>query len=188
MHQAFNAIQVVIRGTDLALQIAFGPNLVTHACSWVLHAGVEASRRGYVQYRSVMPLTMIFLSDTSRTNKYLDEVNRSFFRPHNLYALIMCYKPLANLEPSDTLEEAVSSRVDGEGGKLSRASGTTRSELELPEVAPLIFPDLDAVPDKEKPSKSKRAGAFLSDYYDRRAASSVRALTATASEHGTDFI
>ena len=96
-------------------------------------------------------------------------MNLKFFRPHGLYALIMCYKPSDKLGMSDTLQKATSARSDGEGGKLQRASGTTRNELELPEAAPLIFPDLDAIPDENKPSTVKRAGAFLSDYYDRRA-------------------
>lgn len=46
-----NVIQVVVRGTDLALQIAAGPSITLHVASWVVHAGVEASRRAYVQYR-----------------------------------------------------------------------------------------------------------------------------------------
>ena len=52
---------------------------------------------------------------------------------------------------------------------MSRSSGKTTSELALPESAPLIFPELDAVPEDKKPNSAKRAGAFLSDYADRRA-------------------
>ena len=52
---------------------------------------------------------------------------------------------------------------------MSRSSGKTTSELALPASAPLIFPELDAVPEDKKPSSAKRAGAFLSGYADRRA-------------------
>lgn len=105
-----------------------------------------------------------------RTNEYLDEMNVKFFAPHGLYALIMCYKPSESfLDASDTVNESVARRVDGDGSHLSRQSGTTRSELELPDAAPLIFPGLDAIPDDKKPNVAKRAGAFMSDYYDRRA-------------------
>ena len=114
-----------------------------------------------------------------RTNKYLDEMNEKFFGKHGVYALIMCYKPSNdNLLPSDSIAKAVSNQSDGQGSKTSRASGYTRSELELPESAPLIFPALDAESDEAKKSARKRAGNFLGDYYDRRAqARFVRTLS-----------
>lgn len=96
-------------------------------------------------------------------------MNVKFFRPHGLYALIMCYKPSeANIQPSDSVDAAIAKRIGGQGEKLSRKSGTTRSELAMPDAAPLVFPQLDAIPEDKKPNAVKRAGAFLSDYYDRR--------------------
>lgn len=65
MHQGFNALQLVVRGTDLAIQIASSGNIVAHVASWVIHAGVEASRRAYVQYRSVLVLTFSVKSLTN---------------------------------------------------------------------------------------------------------------------------
>lgn len=96
-------------------------------------------------------------------------MNLRFFGPHGLYALIMAYRPNDNkYDVGDTINDAVANRVD-EGSRFSRKSGTTKSELELPEACPLIFPDLDKIPDDKKPNVVKRAGAVASDYYDRRA-------------------
>lgn len=84
----------------------------------------------------------------------------------------MCYKPSDNLlEPSDSIAKAVSNTSDDGNfrSKFSRASGTTRSDLEFPEAAPLVFPDLDQIPDGDKPNAVKRSGKFLGEYFDRRA-------------------
>lgn len=97
-------------------------------------------------------------------------MNAMLFSKHGVYALIMCYKPSQDQPmPSDSIAEAVSQRSDGQGSKISRASGYTRSELELPDSAPLVFPALDAGDEKVKESIRKRAGNFVGDYYDRRA-------------------
>ena len=94
-------------------------------------------------------------------------MNDAFFHQYGLHALIMCYKPSDNLEPSDSTAQAIV-KHDSKS-KFSGADGMTRSELELPECAPLIFPQLDEVDEKKKSNVIKRSGVFLGDYYDRRA-------------------
>lgn len=170
MHQAFNALQIVVKGADLAFQIASSGNIIAHAASWVIHACVEASRRAYVQYRYVKSSKAMPALTLYRTNQYIDEMNETYFSKHGVYALIMCYKPSADhYEPSDSVNKAVSARADGHGGKFSRASGKTRSELELSDSAPLVFPELDAQDDVQKKNGVKKFGNFLGEYYDHRA-------------------
>lgn len=56
---------------------------------------------------------------------------------------------------------------------LRLASGTTRGAIELPEAAPLVFPDVDKAVAKEGPEtfkdKARDAKVFLGEYLDRRA-------------------
>jgi hypothetical protein len=53
---------------------------------------------------------------------------------------------------------------------LRISSGETHGELELPEVAPLIFPGLDEVAmQSEEANKVKKGREFVADYFDRRA-------------------
>lgn len=108
-------------------------------------------------------------AEPSRTNEYLDHMNVAFFRPHGLYALIMCYKPTDTpYEYGDSINKSVARRVDG-GDDFSRKSGTVKSELELPDAAPLVFPELKNIPDDKRPNAAKRALATVNDYSDRRA-------------------
>lgn len=56
---------------------------------------------------------------------------------------------------------------------LRLASGTTRGSIQIPEAAPLIFPEVDRALAKDGPEtfkdKTKDAKDFLADYMDRRA-------------------
>ena len=56
---------------------------------------------------------------------------------------------------------------------LKLTTGKTHTELELPEAAPLIFPNLDAAADEEEAGKKqnafKKSGKFISNYIDQRA-------------------
>lgn len=54
-------------------------------------------------------------------------------------------------------------------GLLQGAAGKTTQDKEIPEAAPLTFPDLDSLDEAQKQSSIKRNGAFLADYYDHRA-------------------
>ena len=57
------------------------------------------------------------------------------------------------------------------------SSGKTYGELEMPQAAPLVFPELDAVAaaneaDGKKKSSLKEKGAFIATYMDKRAQAS----------------
>lgn len=100
-------------------------------------------------------------------------MNESFFRPHGLYALVMAYKPdsddlIQTIDMNTNLQTSIASRASGHGSRFANASGKTR-EIEIPESAPLIFPELDALPEGEKENSFKRSGSRLGDYFDRRA-------------------
>lgn len=97
-------------------------------------------------------------------------MNVDFFRLHGLYALIMCYKPSDTpFDYGDSINKSVARRVGGGGDDFSRKSGTAKSELELPDAAPLIFPELKNIPEDKRPNAAKRALATVNDYSDRRA-------------------
>ncbi|KAK5728819.1 hypothetical protein LTR15_001959 [Elasticomyces elasticus] len=78
-------------------------------------------------------------------------------------------------EPSD--EKAASSRRVSLGMPVDRknfrlASGITQGSMNLPDSAPLTFPDIDEAFAKNKETfkdKAKDARSFLADYLDRRA-------------------
>lgn len=129
-----------------------------HVGALVVHTSVELGRRQYVKYES---------------NKYLDQMNEKFFKPHGLYALVMAYNPDSNdlvesVDLNTHLLTSIASRDSGRGGRFANSSGHTR-EIEIPESAPLIFPELDALPEGEKENVFKRTGKNLGDYFDRRA-------------------
>jgi hypothetical protein len=70
-------------------------------------------------------------------------------------------------------EGASSQSMSDRFNNLHLASATTRGELEMPEAAPLIYPELDCKIAKEGPEsfkdKTKDANKFISNYMDRRA-------------------
>ncbi|KAL7789098.1 hypothetical protein V8C37DRAFT_386647 [Trichoderma ceciliae] len=119
----------------------------------------------------------------TRTNTFLDRVNNEFFKPRGLYCLIMTYKPesAATNETVD-LNTAISTSVQGSENRdktfkqnMQVSSGTTYGEIELPQAAPLIYPDSDDNADDgsekevKKQNKLKSGMNFASDYFDRRA-------------------
>ncbi|EGP87665.1 uncharacterized protein MYCGRDRAFT_109426 [Zymoseptoria tritici IPO323] len=131
-----------------------------------------------------------------RTNNFLDRVNETLFRPAGLFAMIVRYKaseatdaqPISaetvNLSTYRAMAKVTKQRSCNAEGKSSRsmsdqmsnlrvASDTTRGALQMPEAAPLIYPDLDHKLAQEGPEsfkdKSKDAKKFVADYIDRRA-------------------
>ena len=147
------------------------------------------------------------LHSRSRTNNYLNEVNKDLFHPVNLHAMIMAFDPdisghkvvdvdtssgmsapTINTQASETTMSALASstHASGLGAKFKITEGTTRSEAELVHAAPLIFPTIDRAVIEEPHGSSnhggkfKRAGKFLSDYLDRRAQAEY------AAKHGAD--
>lgn len=143
----------------------------------------------------------IVMQSRSRTNTFLDDINEHFFRPRGLYALLVVYKPSRHRwssEPLDISQSVSKSVTSGEasgfsasnlasklGQNLKFASGTSHTELEMPEAAQLIYPDLDAAAADEdstkKQSKLKASSKFVAEYRDRRAQAAYKAENPTSS-------
>lgn len=110
-------------------------------------------------------------------------MNGEFFRPHGLYCLVMTYKPESSAtHASVDITKAISSSMAPAESTMRQtfknmrlSSGKTYGELEMPEAAPLIFPDLDKLADEtsaegvKKQNKLKNTQKFVADYFDRRA-------------------
>lgn len=103
-------------------------------------------------------------------------MNNEFFKPRGLYCLIMTYRPESNATHAlidltqmitTSMKPASSSKQTFKNLRLS--SGKTYGEVQLPEAAPLIFPALDSLDEKETQSKMKAGQKFVADYLDRRA-------------------
>ena len=144
--------------------------------------------------------TAMEIQSRYRANTYLDQVNEHFFKPRGLYCLTMTYKPdmpgqrtvgfdlttgsstTSNISPGqEALSKSLSvpdDRLRATLKNLRLSSGTSKGELELPEVAPLVYPALDTaaalalstenpLPTK-KQNALKSSGKFIADYIDRR--------------------
>ncbi|KAL9109108.1 MAG: hypothetical protein Q9227_006199 [Pyrenula ochraceoflavens] len=126
----------------------------------------------------------IEMQSRSRTNKFLDKVNDKFFRPRGLYCLVMTWNPESSeMQAPVNLTSTVSSSVDMRGSGTAQhikhsfraSNGKTYGDMELGEVAPLVFPALDSLASRndehavKKQRKVKRGRAFVEDYMDRRA-------------------
>ncbi len=158
LHPLFHAFNLACAGAVLATDIAVGPMLLVHVGALVVHTSVEVSRRQYVKYES---------------NKYLDQMNENFFKPHGLYALVMAYQPESDqiyqdVDMSTNVLNSIASREGPQRSRFANSSGKTR-EIEIPESAPLVFPELDALPESEKENVFKRSGKNLGNYFDHRA-------------------
>ncbi|KAJ3577203.1 hypothetical protein NPX13_g3361 [Xylaria arbuscula] len=87
-----------------------------------------------------------------KTNHFLNEVNKSFFMPRGLIAIVMTWRPSkasemvtnVNTEIDPAIASAASeSEQSSLRKKFAQSSGATG--FEWPETAPLIFPALDNV-------------------------------------------
>ncbi|KAH0840878.1 putative fad binding domain protein [Fonsecaea pedrosoi] len=158
LHPVFHAFNLACAGAVIASDIMVGPMFPVHVGAMVIHTGVELSRRQYVKYES---------------NKYLDNMNESFFKPRGLYALVMAYQPdsddvMQNVDMNTHVVTSIAKRDSGRGSRFANAAGSSR-EVEIPESAPIIFPELDDLPAGEKENAFKRSSKRLVDYFDRRA-------------------
>ena len=134
--------------------------------------------------------TAIEFQRRQRTNSFLDQMNDRLFKPHGLYALIMCYNDQEQkagvthgfvdidqqttklIAQYDHPEDA--STMTKARNQIRNQSGMTYGEEQMAEAAQLIYPDLDdAADDAEKQTTTKgilkSKQKFLADYYDRRA-------------------
>ena len=112
-------------------------------------------------------------------------MNETYFKPHGLFCMIVVYKPEEPQyfdETYDVNTGAMKNRgtpvpTQTRTGRFRLASTETKGETEMPQPAPLIFPQLEKWAEQGgTPYKSETAG-FLRDYFDRRAqATFVRSL------------
>ncbi|KAJ5908467.1 hypothetical protein N7495_001149 [Penicillium taxi] len=152
------------------------------------------------------------LQSRSRKNSFLDRVNDELFMPRGLFAMVMAFKDevpgqqrgmlsqlsktlgqtIFSSEKLDINQTAAKySQRDPEMSKLKKGlrdirltSGKTHGEIELPESAALVYPDLDrivanAIEDQSNGKgkttsagsleKLKSAGVWVQDYLDRKA-------------------
>jgi hypothetical protein len=148
------------------------------------------------------------LQSRHRRNSFLDRVNEDLFMPRGLYAMVMAFKedlpaggnargPLSRLasqvgtlfaaERLDINQTVAKySNPDPEMSNMKKklanirlVSGKTRGELEMPEAAALIYPDLDHAVEEDLEGKGKGketmkekwrgAGKFVQGYLDDRA-------------------
>ena len=123
----------------------------------------------------------IQLQITQRTHSFLDVMNDKLFKPRGLYALIMKYIPQGT-RPISVQQADMNTMISKEdaphkGYQNLRAVNAGRSygDIEMPESAPLVFPDLDEAARTQDPAKAnklKSSMAFVTDYYDKRAQAS----------------
>ena len=91
--------------------------------------------------------------------------------------MIIKYNPKSD-EPDETVDattktvQAVANRDDEDRAKWKNlfqgSAGKVKHEEEVPDFAPLIFPQLDSMSDHAKENAVKHFGHFLAEYYDRR--------------------
>ncbi|KAI3319156.1 hypothetical protein HD806DRAFT_295354 [Xylariaceae sp. AK1471] len=124
----------------------------------------------------------------TKTNKFLDDMNQSYFAPRNLVALVMTWQPskrgelMTNVDfnvsvfATKTSTQAKDKWWKNTQNKLKQSSGAT--SFEFPQTAPLVFPVLDELvtadnqgsnETKKKKSAIKSGGAFVESYLDKRA-------------------
>ena len=110
------------------------------------------------------------------TNKYLDRMNRDFFQPRGLYCLLIKYKPSSSdLAEDIDIATNITQQVDKRKtqktwkGIVSSSAAKSGHDEELPEAAPLVFPMLDDMDEREKENAVKHFGRFTQEYFDRRA-------------------
>jgi hypothetical protein len=137
-----------------------------------------------------------------RTNTFLDKMNEELFKPKGLFAFIMKYKPESEMNQSGGLaarfgmtsqvvdmstnqiiakynrtnpgEDASARGISDKLKGIRLASGTTQGAIQLPEAAPLIFPEIDYAmaqngAEETFKDKAKDFKKFLGNYMDRRA-------------------
>lgn len=155
---AFHVTNIAVGMAALGVTVVAGPMLITHAVALTVHTSIEASRRGYIRYQS---------------NKFLDSINDQYFKPRGLYCMVFTYNPksskaVESVDVQESIEKGIAKRVDGDGSKFGGTAGETHHDWELPESAPLVFPELDKQIDQSG-GKMKQAGHFMQEYGNRKA-------------------
>ncbi|KAJ5725052.1 uncharacterized protein N7483_006409 [Penicillium malachiteum] len=125
--------------------------------------------------------TDVAIAVDGRRNSFFDQINKDFFQPRGLFCLVMTWNPELADSPCTTinLNSMISQAADRESGRLGRlqkkfksSDGKAYGNI-FPEVAPLIFPDIDQLAcdkdAKKKLSGLKKKGRFVGKYMDKRA-------------------
>ncbi|KZF24326.1 hypothetical protein L228DRAFT_237267 [Xylona heveae TC161] len=137
----------------------------------------------------------------SRTNSYIAKLNKEFFGPRGLFCLVMTYKPnsadpfallrtgsgggsSSNFDLNSTISNTLAGSQETANfmkklkTNLSASQGKTyggQLEMLFPETAPLIYPELDKLVQKDdaetlrKRDKLLKGKEFTAKYVDKRA-------------------
>ncbi|KAH7395406.1 hypothetical protein DE146DRAFT_106815 [Phaeosphaeria sp. MPI-PUGE-AT-0046c] len=112
------------------------------------------------------------LHSRSKANKFLDQINETYFAPRGVVALIMTWKPIHSGDILTTagfdMESSIAKASDGSKSRPFHESSSGATNFEWPETAPLVFPTLDGLPN-EKQGAFTQSGKFVDDYLDKRA-------------------
>lgn len=165
-----------------------------------------------------------------RRNTFLDRANQELFMPRGMYAMVMAFKdqipgqqpggPLTKLagtlgkslfssERLDINQTAAKfSNPDPEMSRLKKGlrdlrlvNGKTYTELEMPEAAALVYPELDRAVEREMAQqgkgkeaekastkeKFKGAGAWVQNYMDRKAQATFVSPSFSSNRLGNDY-
>ncbi|KAI4717444.1 hypothetical protein E4T48_06339 [Aureobasidium sp. EXF-10727] len=114
-----------------------------------------------------------------KTNRFLDKVNRDFFMPRGLFCLVLTWNPYTGDAKTTVSFEHMAAKVmnkhNGHLKSLHKSNGKTYGEFQWPEMAPLIYPALDALATtsgeaaQTKKSSLQKKRRFVEDYMDKRA-------------------
>lgn len=134
------------------------PSMAVQVSAFAVGAALEISSKQFTKYQ---------------TNKYLDNMNADLFKPRGLYAAIMTFEPDSPsaaevVDINTNTVQGVSGIVSSRSSRFRSSSGKTYGEIQLPEAAPLVYPDLNELPEQQRTNKMNKTG-FLDDYLDRRA-------------------
>ena len=139
-----------------------GISIIARFVTMAIHLAIEGGRRTYMN---------------AKQNQFLDRMNDEFFKPRGLYCLIIKYDPKSD-EPEETIDittntvQQISKRDDENRAKwknlFSGSAGKVEHDEEIPDFAPLVFPQLDNMNDKQKENAVKHFGSFMAEYHDRR--------------------
>lgn len=156
---------IMVAGNAAALTLGISP--ILHLVSTAVHVSVEASRRGYLNYQQ---------------NGYLDVMNQQFFTPRGLYCMVIKYEPsssdiVQNVDLDRNISQSIGGRQDQSKWRsiFKNSSMKIENDLEIPAIAPLVFPGLDDLSEKSTSSSLKHFGHVIQDYQNRRAAAKFEA-------------
>ncbi|KAJ6151659.1 hypothetical protein N7470_007256 [Penicillium chermesinum] len=138
LYEASKANPIFMVVNMAAFVTGFIPDITATVVSILVQTAAETARQ---------------IQSLHRTNTFLDDMNNRFFRPRGLYCLLMTHKPNKSspCSPMDITETVAKFSTPAESTfkdklrSIRKSSGTTRGNIELPDVK-----------------------ANLSDYYDRR--------------------